>query len=376
MKLWIPVQSGLEGAVKRELTALGYGKAPAENGRVGIDGDFTDVARLNVFLRVGERVLIEVGSFHAETFDELFDGFYALPWEKWLEIDSKILMDGKSMLSKLGAIKAMGGVAKKAIIRRLADRKKSGRVTFTETGARTVVGFFAYKDEVKVTLDATGEGLHKRGYRTLAYSAPLKETTAAGLIATSFYRTEKPFADVFCGSGTLPIEAAMIAKNIAPGKNRSFDFEKWKFVDSTHISRAREEARDSERTNVSPKIYASDISKEAISIAKYHAKKAGVEDAIQFSVRDMRTFTSEERYGVMISNPPYGERLLGEEEVKVLYRDLGKTFRALPDWSGYFLTSFSSFERFFGKSADRKKKLSNANLDCGLYSYFGKKPTE
>lgn len=377
MRLLVPVQSGFESVVKKELFSLGYEKAPAENGRVCVEGDFSDIARLNLFLRCGERVLLEVGKFHASTFDEFFDGFYALPWEKYLQRDFKILMDGKSMLSDLGAIKSMGGVAKKAIIRRLAD-KLGGKALFPETGARAVVGFFAYKNEISVTLDTSGDGLHKRGYRTLSYSAPLKETTAASLISLSFYNPErdeeKPFADIFCGSGTLPIEAAMLARNIAPGQNRSFDYENWDFIPKQYTLRAREEGKDKEKRHVKPNIYGADISKDAISIAQYHAKKAGVLDCIRFERADMRAFQSATPYGVLISNPPYGERLMDEKEVKALYKDLGKTFRSLPDWSGYFLTSFSEFERFFGKSAERKKKLSNANLTCSLYSYYGKKP--
>lgn len=378
MKLWIPVQSGLESVVKKELYALGYEKAPAENGRISVDGEFKDVARLNTFLRSGERVLMEVGRFPARTFDEFFEGFYSLPWERYLKRDSKILMDGRSALSTLGAIKAMGGVAKKAIIRRLADKLKNGKELFPETGARTVVCFSAYKDEITVCMDTSGDGLHKRGYRSLAYSAPLKETTAAGLIALSFYNPDsdekKPFADIFCGSGTLPIEAAMLAAKIAPGLQRSFDFENWDFIPKDYMRYVREEAEDVKRRTVRPEIYGADISEEAISIAKYHAKRAGVAEYIRFEKADMRTFSAKLPYGVLISNPPYGERLSDSEQVKTLYKDLGKVFRSLPDWSGYFLTSFDSFERFFGKTADRKKKLSNANLACSLYSYFGKKP--
>ena len=378
MELLIPVQAGLESVVKRQLYTLGYQKAPAENGRISVQGDWSDVARLNVFLRSGERVLVKMGAFKALTFDELFDGFYSLPWESVLETDSKILMDGKSYQSTLAAVKAMGGVAKKAIIRRLADKKRLNRQTFPETGARTIVGFSAVRDEITVTVDTSGEGLHKRGYRSLAYTAPLKETLAAALIDLSFYNPDadekKPFADIFCGSGTLPIEAAQKALKIAPGLSRDFDFCKWKFVPTSYIERAREEAKDGERRGIKPDIYACDLSSEAISIAKYHAKKAGVLSAVRFEIKDMRKFTSSTPYGVLISNPPYGERLLGENEVKTLYRDLGETFRSLPDWSGYFLTSFPEFERWFKKSADKKKKLSNANLACSFYSYFGKKP--
>ena len=378
MKLLIPVAAGLEQITKRQLFSLGYEKAPADNGRIEVEGDWQDIARLNVFLRSGERVLILLSRFRATTFDELYEGVYAIPWEDWLTVDSRILMDGKSVQSVLAAIKATGGVAKKAIIRRLSDKLRGARQTFSETGARSIVGVSVYKDEVTVTLDTSGEGLHKRGYRSLAYSAPLKETLASGLIDSTFYNPdrdlEKPFADIFCGSGTLPIEAAMKALHIAPGIHRDFDFTAWKCAKTGVLERAKQEAKDLEKRGVKPRIFASDINDKAISIAKYHAKRAGVEHAIDFSVADARKFRSAEKYGVLLSNPPYGERLSEETEVRKLMGELGKAFRALPDWNAYILTSLPEFERWCGTTADKKKKLFNANLVCGFYSYFGKPP--
>ena len=378
MKLLIPVASGLEQITKRQLFGLGYEKAPADNGRIELDGGWQDVARLNVFLRSGERVLILLSRFQATTFDQLYEGFFAIPWEDWLTVDSKILMDGKSVQSTLAAIKAAGGVAKKAIISRLAAKARTGRKTFAETGARSIVGFSIFKDEVSVTLDTSGDGLHKRGYRSLAYSAPLKETLAAGLIDSTFYNPdrdeEKPFADVFCGSGTLPIEAAMKALHIAPGMHRDFDFSAWACAPTGILETAKQEARDLEKRNAKPCILASDINPEAISIAKYHAKRAGVEKHIRFSVANAVDFKTEQKYGVLLSNPPYGERLSDAKAVQRLMADFGKAFRALPDWNAYILTSLPEFERYFGKNADKKKKLFNANLVCGFYSYFGKPP--
>ena len=378
MKLLIPVASGLEQITKRQLFSLGYEKAPADNGRIEIDGDWQDIARLNVLLRSGERVLIVLARFSATTFDELYDGVYNIPWENYLTIDSRILMDGKSVQSTLAAIKAAGGVAKKAVICRLADKIRSGRKTFSETGARSIIGFSIFKDEVTITLDTSGDGLHKRGYRSLAYSAPLKETLASALIDSTFYNPdkdiEKPFADPFCGSGTLPIEAAMKALHIAPGLHRNFDFTAWDCVPAGILERARQEAKDSEKRDVKPTIFASDINPEAISIAKYHAKKAGVDKHIRFSVADATKFTCNQKYGVLLSNPPYGERLSDEKQVRALMSAFGKTFRNLPDWNAYILTSLPDFERSFGKNADKKKKLFNANLLCGFYSYFGKPP--
>ncbi len=380
MKLLIPVASGLEQITKRQLLKLGFERAPADNGRIEVEGDWQDVARLNLFLRSGERVLIQLAKFSAVTFDELYEGVYAIPWENWLQNDYKILMDGKSVQSVLAAIKVSGGVAKKAIIRRLSDKSGNKRCSFPETGPRAVVGVSVFKDEVTITLDTSGDGLHKRGYRSLAYTAPLKETLAAGLVDSTFYNpdsdVEKPFADLFCGSGTLPIEAAMKALHIAPGLNRNFDFSAWACVPKNVLTRAKEEALDTQTLHVKPTIFASDINPEAISIAKYHAKRAGVEKCIRFSVADARAFRCDIPHGVLLSNPPYGERLSDERAVRTLMTDLGKTFRTLPDWNGYFLTSLPDFERYFGKRADKKKKLFNANLVCGFYSYFGKPPKE
>ena len=378
MQLLIPVAFGQEQTTKRQLFSLGFEKAPADNGRILVEGNWQDIAKLNLFLRSGERVLIQLAKFPATTFDELYEGVYSIPWENYLSIDAKILMDGKSVQSTLAAIKVSGGVAKKAIIRRLSDKIRTGRKTFSETGARTIVGVSLFKDEATITIDTSGDGLHKRGYRTLSYTAPLKETLAGGIIDESFYNPEKdegkPFADVFCGSGTLPIEAAMKALRMPPNLNRRFDFEKWICTPKGVIENARAEAKDNIRWDVKPCIYGGDINPEAISIAKYHAKQAGVEKYIRFAVADARKFSSEQKYGVLISNPPYGERLSDEKAVQTLMKELGKTFRALPDWNAYILTSLQEFERWFGKTADKKKKLYNANLLCGLYSYFGKPP--
>lgn len=380
MKLLIPAPAGIEQITKRQLLSLGYEKAPADNGRIEVEGDWQDIARLNVLLRSGERVLIVLAKFKAVTFDELFEGVYAIPWENWLSIDSKILMDGKSVQSTLAAIKVSGGVAKKAVIQRLADKIRTGRKTFSESGARSIIGISIYKDEVTVTLDTSGEGLHKRGYRSLAYSAPLKETLASALIDSTFYNPdrdiEKPFADIFCGSGTLPIEAAMKALHIAPGLQREFDFCAWECAPKGILQRAKEEAKDRENRSAKPIIFASDISENAISIAKFHAKRAGVEKNIRFFVADARSFKSDLKYGVLLSNPPYGERLGEEKEVRALMNGVGKAFRALPDWNAYILTALPDFERYFGKTADKKKKLFNANLVCGFYSYYGKPPKD
>jgi len=375
MELLIPVAAGLEQTVKRQLNSLGYSKCPAENGRISVEGDWQDVARLNVFLRSGERVLVKVAQFAATTFDELYEGMYAVSWENYLEMDSLILMDGKCQQSVLGAIKACGGVAKKAIISRLADKKKSGRQTFTESGARTVVGFSIFRDQVTVTLDTSGDGLHKRGYRTLSVAAPLKETLAAAILDNTFYNpdrdSEKPLADPFCGSGTFPIEAAMKAWNIAPGSKRSFDFERWKFVPKSYIERAREEAKDSERRDRSVHILGSDINPKNVEIAKQHARQAGVADAIHFSVGDARKFSCELPYGVLVCNPPYGQRLMEQDSARRLYAALGRHLKYANNWQKFIITSEPEFEHYFGRRADKKRKLYNGMIKCDYFMYTG-----
>ena len=365
MKLLIPAAVGIEASVKRQLNKLGYGDCPANGGRISLEGDWSDVARLNVNLRSGERVLIELGSFPAHTFDELFEGVFLLPWEEYLTPHSKIEMDGKCVRSNLMAVKAVGGVAKKAILRRLSEC--TGARTFDEKGARTIVGLSIFENQATLTVDTSGDGLHKRGYRVLTYDAPLRETTAAAMVESAYYHADKPFADIFCGSGTLPIEAAMIALNIAPGISRSFDFTRWKCAPDV-LSRAKEEAKDGMRHEM-PSIYASDISEKAISVAKFHAERAGVAKYIKFKCADMRKFSSTEKCGVLISNPPYGERIGREDDLFALYRDFSRTFRRLDGWGCSYLSAYPQVERAFGK-ADRRRTLYNANIACTLYSYL------
>ena len=358
MHLLIPAASGIEAAVKREIERLGLGHAPAIRGRLEVEGGWDTVARLNVFLRAGERVLIALSSFRAETFDDLFEGIRAIPWEEFFTPHTRILLDGKSYRSKLAAVKASGGVAKKAILRRLSEKLHVR--TFDERGERAVVGISLFEDVATVTLDTSGDGLHKRGYRVLTYDAPLRETTAAAIIEDSFYRREKAFADPLCGSGTLPIEAVLYARSVAPGRARSFDFTRWKCAPQGVLGRAREEAAAGEyRGEIAP-VYASDISAEAVSIAREHARRAGVEGDIRFSVCDMRTFSAPERWGVLACNPPYGERLERGEDLFPLYRGLAETFRSLPDWSAYILSAYEGAERALGRP-DKRRILYNAN---------------
>ncbi len=371
MKLYIPVAAGVEASVKRQLRQLGYGDCPALQGRICLEGDWQDVARLNVCLRAGERVLIGVGEFPSPDFDALYDGVFRLPWEEYLSAHSMILMDGKCVRSRLMAVKATGGVVKKAITERL--KQKLGVHTLDERGERVVVGVYLYEDTAYLTLDTSGDGLHKRGYRVRTYDAPLRETTAAAMVESSFFRAGKPFADVFCGSGTIPIEAALYMRNIAPGMARDFDFTRWKCAPRGILKLAREEAKEGEIRTPLPRLFASDISSAAVEIARFHASRAGVEKDIVFRTQDMRKFTSPETNGVLICNPPYGERM-ENADLMGLYRDFGNMYRALPDWSCYFLSAYANAARAFGGRADRMRRLWNAHLACTLYSYFGKPP--
>ncbi len=370
MKLQIPAAYGIEAAVKREIERLGFGHAPAIRGRVTLDGEWADVARLNVELRAGERVLLVLGEFPAATFDELFEGVSAIPWEEYFTAHTNILIDGKSVESKLGAVKAAGGVAKKAIVTRLKEKLRAG--SLDERGERAIVGVSLYRDVATVTLDTSGEGLHKRGYRVLTYDAPLRETTAAAIIEDSFYRRDKAFADPFCGSGTLAIEAALYARGIAPGKARAFDFTEWKCTPRGVLQRAREAAREREFHGQIAPIYASDLSPKAISVAREHARRAGVYDDIEFKTADMRQFRAAERYGVLVSNPPYGARMEGD--LFPLYRDFAAMLRELPDWSAYILTGYADAERALGRP-HKRRLLYNANIPCSLLCFFGRKPS-
>lgn len=372
MDLLIPSAFGVEGIVKRQLSALGYKDCRAEDGKVALVGDINDIARLNLHLRSGERVLIKISSFTAQTFDEVYENVSRIRWNDYMDSHAKVLVDVKSVNSTLKAEKAVGGVLKKAIMNVL--EKKYGK-KLNEDGAKHVVGLNLKNDVATLTLDTSGDGLHKRGYRTLAYSAPLKETLASALIDLTIYDGNRPFADIFCGSGTIPIETALKARNIAPGINRSFDFENFCFVDKNVIKKAREEAKAGEKDSCG-RIFAYDIDKNAISIARYHAKQAGVENDIHFQASDMRSYSSSHPYGVICSNPPYGERLSDYKQVANLYKDLGKLIESLPNWNAYFLTSFYDFEKHYGKIADKKRKLYNANIECCFYSYFSSKPTK
>ena len=370
MKLLVPTATGIEAVVKRQLDILGYPDTRAINGRVAVDGcSWQDVARLNVFLRSGERVLVQLAEFPANNFDELFAGVASVAWGDIVSNDGRVTVITKSVNSKLFAHHSIQSVGKKAIVSVL--QRKYG--TLDESGEEYKVELDITNDVCYVNLDTTGVGLHKRGYRTLPYDAPLKETTASALIDLSVWNPDKVFTDLFCGSGTLPIEAALKALKIAPGLNRKFAFQDWQCVDKDAHSLAVQEANDV-RVERNLSIIGGDVSEKAIEIAQFHAKQAGVDKYIKFNLRDAREFVSNASYGVNISNPPYGERLGDVEQARQLARDMGKLYKMLDKWNFYFLSPVETFERDFGRRADKKRYIYNAGIKCSYYTFLGPKP--
>ena len=370
MKLLVPSASGIEAVVKRQLALLGYPDTRAINGRVAVnDCDWTDVARLNMFLRSGERVLINLAEFTAATFDELFEGVRSVDWCDFVDKNGCVTVVTKTVNSKLFAHHSVQSVGKKAVVSVLQN--KYGIID--ESGAEYKVELDITNDVCSVNLDTSGVGLHKRGYRTLPYDAPLKETTASALIDLSVWNPDKTFADLFCGSGTLPIEAAMKALKIAAGYNRKFAYQKWSLADGSAYKRAKDEAEQI-RVDRPLNVIGADVSEKAIEIAKFHAKQAGVEKYIKFNVRKAQEFVSRQSFGVNVSNPPYGERLGDVEEVKRTAKDMGKLYRTLDNWNFYFLSPYQDFERDFGRRANKKRYLYNAGIKCSYYAFNGAKP--
>lgn len=368
MKLLIPVATGIEAVVKRQLMLLGYPDTRAVNGRIAVnDCNWLDVARINMFLRSGERVFINLAEFSATTFDELFDGVRSIRWDDYVDKNGRVVVITKTVNSKLFAHHSVQSVGKKAIVSVL--QQKYG--VLDEDGAEYKVELDITDDFCSVNLDTSGVGLHKRGYRTLAYSAPLKETTAAALIDLSVWNPDKAFADIFCGSGTLPIEAAIKALKTAPGLKRSFAYQQWACADVEAYAKALDEAEQI-RVDRPLSIIGADVSDEAISIANYHAKQAGVDKYVKFNVRAAQAFKSRASYGVNISNPPYGERLSDVEEVRQTAKDMGRLYKTLDNWNFYFLSPFAEYERCFGRRADKKRYIYNAGIKCSYYSFLSK----
>jgi putative N6-adenine-specific DNA methylase len=363
---------GLEAIVARELKQLGYTDQLVENGRVTFSGDEEAICRTNLWLRSADRILVKIGEFYARTFVELFENTKALPWDEWIPEDAEFPVVGKSVKSQLASVPDCQAIVKKAIVEKLKSKYK--KEWFEETGPLYKVEVALLKDLATITIDTSGVGLHKRGYRKLVSGAPLKETLAAAMLMISRWKNDRVLVDPFCGSGTIPIEAALIGKNIAPGINRTFSAEKWENIPHILWKQAREEAADLIKKDVKLRIQGSDIDKDVMSLARYHARKAGVADDIHFQRMDMSDLSSRFKYGYIICNPPYGERLGEAKKVEALYRKMGNVFKNLDTWSYYILTSYPEFERIFGLKANKKRKLYNGRIMCNYYQYYGPPP--
>jgi putative N6-adenine-specific DNA methylase len=369
-----PCHFGLESVLKRELTDLGMEITKVEDGKVSFTGDEDTCARANMFLRTAERVLLKVASFQAETFDELFENTKALPWEDYLPKDAKFwVAKANSINSKLFSPSDIQSIMKKAIVERMKMKYKID--WFDESGDSYPIRVTIIKNEVTVCIDTSGESLHKRGYRKLTSKAPITETLAAALIMLTPWNKDRILVDPFCGSGTIPIEAALIGANIAPGSQRSFLAETWKeFYPEATWKRAREEASDFQRREIEMSIQGYDIDGEVIKAARQNARWAGVDQYIHFQQKPLIELSSNKRYGFIITNPPYGERLEEKQALPGLYKDMGKVFGTLDSWSYYIITGYEDAQKFIGRKADKNRKIYNGMMKTYFYQYMGPKP--
>ena len=373
-ELIAPCHFGLESILKREITDLGYDVVKVEDGRVTFIGDSEAVCRANIFLRTAERILIKAGSFHAETFEELFQGTKSIPWEEMIPSDGKFwVTKAASVKSKLFSPSDIQSIMKKAMVERM---KEVHHVEwFPESGALFPIRVFLMKDEVTAALDTTGESLHKRGYRKLTAKAPIAENLAAALIMLTPWKGERILVDPFCGSGTFPIEAAMMAANIAPGMNRDFTAQSW-----THLIPAKEwyeavdEAREEIVTDIHTDIQGYDVDENMVSIARENARLAGVDQMIHFQKRDVRDLSHSKKYGFIITNPPYGERIEEKKNLPELYGVIGERFKALDSWSLYLITAYEQAENMMGIKAAKNRKIYNGMMKTYFYQFPGPKP--
>lgn len=363
---------GLEAIVAKEVKDLGY-EPRTENGKVYFEGDAAAIARCNMWLRTADRVKVVVAEFYAKTFDELFEKTKALRWEDYLPKDASFPVQGKSVKSTLFSVSDCQAIVKKAIVERLKSAYHV-ETWLAETGARFPLEVALLKDKVTLTIDASGAGLHKRGYRTGQGEAPLKETLAAALVKLTNWYPDKPFVDPFSGSGTIPIEAALIGQNIAPGFNREFISEGWDWIGGSIWDEVRTEAEDKANYDQPLDIEGLDVDPKMARIAEANAFEAGLGDLIRFRTEDATKFQTDKEYGVIVGNPPYGERLSDRPGVEKLYADLGRAFKPLDTWSIYVLTSHEGFEEVYGRPATKKRKLFNGFIRCDYYQYWGKRP--
>lgn len=371
VKLLATAAMGLESIVANEVRELGY-EVEVDNGKVIFEAPISAIPRCNLWLRAAERLKIIVGEFKAKTFDELFEGTKALNWEDYIPEDGQFPVSGKSVKSSLYSVPDCQAIVKKAIAERL--KLKYGVVSkMPETGAMYKVEVALLKDTATLSLDTSGVGLHKRGYRVGQGNAPLKETLAASLVLLTNWRPDEPFIDPFCGSGTIPIEAALIGQNIAPGFNREFVSEGWPWIKRKYWDEAHVEAEDLADYHQKLDIMGSDIDHRMVQIAEENALEAGLSDLIQWKQMQVRDLTIKKENGYLVSNPPYGERLNEQDEVIEMYRTLGEIMKNHPSWSVYILTSMQSFEKEYGKQATKKRKLFNGFIQTHYYQYFGRK---
>lgn len=374
MELIAPCHFGLEAVLKREILDLGYEISEVEDGRVTFYGDADAICRANIFLRTAERILLKVGSFRAVTFEELFDKTKELPWEDYIPQNGKFwVAKAASVKSKLFSTSDIQSIMKKAMVRRMQERYCVE--WFPENGASYPVRVFLMKDIVTVGIDTTGISLHKRGYREVSGKAPITETLAAALIMLTPWRKDRILVDPFCGSGTFPIEAAMMAANIAPGMNRSFLSEKWdNLIAKKNWYDVIDEANDMICDDVEVDIQGYDVDSSVIKIARRNAREAGVDHLIHFQERDVKDLNHPKKYGFIITNPPYGERLEDKKDLPDLYRAFGESFKRLDSWSAYMITSYDDAERYFGRKADKNRKIYNGMLKTYYYQFLGPKP--
>ena len=371
IKLIATTNMGLEAVTKRELLDLGYEDLEVSDGKIKISCQLKDIAILNLRLRTAERVLLLIDSFRAETFEELFDKVFEIRWWDYIAEDDQFIIQGRSRKSKLFSISDCQRITEKAIIEKLKMKYKVS--WFEKSGPRVKIEVSLLNDLAEITMDTSGDGLHKRGYREVNYKAPLSETIAASLVKLTFWNRDRILADPFCGSGTIPIEASMIEKNIAPGLMRDFDFVKFKFFDEDIYKEEKKKCYSEINYDEKLEILASDVSHKAIQIAKANAEILGLDEDISFFQKDIRDLDLPDDYGVIITNPPYGERI-GKEDVDELNKELGELARSLKTWSYYIITANENFEKNFGKKADRNRKLYNGRLKTYYYQYYGPKP--
>ncbi|MBG9590593.1 THUMP domain-containing class I SAM-dependent RNA methyltransferase [Cytobacillus firmus] len=363
---------GLEALAAKEVRDLGY-ECEVENGRITFKGDEAAIVRSNLWLRTADRVRIKVGEFKATSFDELFEKTKALPWERYMPENAEFPVSGKSVKSKLFSVSDCQAIVKKAIVERMRTKyNKTGWLE--ENGPLFKIEVALHKDVALLTIDASGSGLHKRGYRSGQGEAPLKETLAAALVMLTNWNPDKPFADPFCGSGTIPIEAALIGQNIAPGFNREFISEGWSWIPEKVWEDARNEAEDLANYDQPLDITGADIDHRMVKIAEENAFEAGLGDLINFKQMQVRDFTTAKEYGVIVGNPPYGERLGEKAAVQRMYAEMGSAFAPLDTWSIYVLTSDEEFETHYGRKATKKRKLFNGFIRTDYYQYWGKRP--